>query len=500
MLEFSQWIGRQELPSKPWLIVGQGPTFARHSKVDLAGYSVLGFDQVARELRVDVAHALDVETIAPCADRVEKNCRWLLLPRRPEVNRKPGPPVEAYFGRMPVLRRMAAQNRLVWYNRATASPQAGDATQATTPPGALADIAELFAQIGVRRLRSLGLDGGHAHSQEFRELEVQALRNSPPTQRDVPPREIEAVFYAHGIDYAPLAEPMRIFLGVNEALRVPARVLEFSLRKHASEPVVVDYLLGVTLPKLRHWRQRFRSASALRRFAIPELCGYRGRALYLDARGLALADVAELWAIPFGRQRVLCAYRAAGHATVHGVGEECWAQPGRQASVMMLDCARLRWDIAEIARGLDEGRYSQQALLDELCLVHPDEVADTLPPEWCCPQDYEAGRSKLVQFTVQPTYPWKSGTNAANAWLDCYREAVAAGAVPAQEVVLGVASGHLQQELLAGFDGPDAQQIAGLCLDLPQRLKLLASHRAKKVFGHARRLAGQAMRGMRSKT
>jgi hypothetical protein len=497
MLEFAQWIARKELPAKPWLVVGQGPTFAQHRKTDLAGYSVLGLDQVARELRVDVAHVLDTETIASCADRVEKNCRWLLMPRRPEINRKPGAPLEAYFDRLPLLRRLAAQNRLVWYNRAAGSPPGATAKTTSAPGAAITDVAELLAQMGVRRLRSLGLDGGHAYSQEFRELEVQSLKSTPADQHDVAPRAIEAVFFAQGIDYAPLAEPLRVFLGATESLRVPARVLEFSIRKHASEPVVVDHLLGVKPPRPRQWRQRFRSASALRPFAIPEWCGYRGRALYLDATAQAFADVAQLWEIPFGPQKVLCGY----HAGLTEAHSDRRVRPGRQLGLMMLDCARLRWDLQEIVRGLDEGRYSQEQLLSDLCIVHPDEIADTLPADWNCLQQHEPGCSKLVRYTAAPSFPWKDDKNPlAQVWLESYREAVAAGAVPVQEVVLGVAGGHLAQGLLSAFGGADAEQVAALRLDLPQRLKLLASHRAKKVIGHARQLAGEAVRGLRSKS
>src|SRR5439155_14943967 len=117
--------------------------------------------------------------------------------------------------------------------------------------------------------------------------------------------------------------------------------------------------------------------------------------------------------------------------------------------VMLLDCARLHWDLAQIVRGLDEGRYSHAQLVSELCLVEPDEIADTLPGEWNCLEWHEPERSKLVQYAAPPLYPWKSHDHPlAGLWMNSYRAAVAAGAVPVREVTLGVAAGHLKQELL----------------------------------------------------
>ena len=167
---------------------------------------------------------------------------------------------------------------------------------------------------------------------------------------------------------------------------------------------------------------------------------------------------------------------------------------------MLLDCARLHWDLAQIVRGLDERRYSHAQLVNELCLVEPDEIADTLPGEWNCLEWHEADHSQLVHFAAPPHYPWKGHDHPlAGLWMNAYRAAVAAGAIPVQEVTLGVAAGHLKQELLTAFEGVDGPEIATLRLDLPQRLKLVASHRAKKVIGHAKRLAGDAVRRLRSK-
>ena len=47
----------------------------------------------------------------------------------------------------------------------------------------------------------------------------------------------------HGIDYRPLVEPLRIFVGTDESQVVAHRVLEYSIRKSASIPVEVTPML-----------------------------------------------------------------------------------------------------------------------------------------------------------------------------------------------------------------------------------------------------------------
>lgn len=80
-------------------------------------------------------------------------------------------------------------------------------------------------------------------------------------------------------------------------------VLEYSLRQHASEPLDIVWL-SVGEPPMDGWNTRGWSTpfSGLR-WAIPALCGFEGRAIYLDSDMIAMGDVAELWGqeIPEGK-------------------------------------------------------------------------------------------------------------------------------------------------------------------------------------------------------
>jgi hypothetical protein len=201
---------------------------------------------------------------------------------------------------------------------------------------------------------------------------------------------------------------------------------------------------GLPMPKAQ--KNHPRTGFSFCRFTIPQRCGHRGRALYLDADMLVFADIAELWRIPFGPQTLLCTWQ--------GEAPPAWrANPafrcGRHYAVMLLDCERLAWDVRDVVRGLDEDRYDYHQLLGEMCIVPPDAIDQRIPSEWNALEHYEAGRTKNLHYTVVPTQPWKCRSNPHGAIWDRYlQEAIAAGAVTRADLENGVRKGFLAADLL----------------------------------------------------
>ncbi len=241
-------------------------------------------------------------------------------------------------------------------------------------------------------------------------------------------------------------EPMHVFVGSDGSQDVATKVLEYSIKKHASGPVIVHPMTADAIPKPKDKESRPRTAFSFCRFTIPERMGFEGRALYVDADMLVLADVAPLWRIEFGDQKVLC--------TSQPEPPPAWRdhpsfQRGRQFSVMLLDCKRLPWRIDEIVRGLDQKHYTYAQLLFDLCLVEPHEIEERIPPEWNHLERFEPGRTNLVHYTVVKTQPWKHRANPHGGIWDQYlAQAVDAGAVTARDLELGVDQGHLHVDLL----------------------------------------------------
>jgi hypothetical protein len=232
---------------------------------------------------------------------------------------------------------------------------------------------------------------------------------------------------------------------------------------------------------------------------IPALCEHRGRALYLDADMLVFGDVAELLDMPFDGRTIL---------TPPMTATDRWrgrtdSNLGAKAAVMLLDCSRLTWDIDEIVAGLDEGRYSYEQLMADLCIVDPDEIGDDIAPEWNDLEHYEPGRTKLLHYTVVPTQPWKNDDNAlGDLWMSWYGEAVAGGAVPPAEVEELIDAGHVKPSLRAALrDAPSRRSVlTSASLDLitaRRRIELLEEQIASMKRSSSWRIGSRIVRAFR---
>lgn len=83
---------------------------------------------------------------------------------------------------------------------------------------------------------------------------------------------------------------MRVFIGVDSRQPLAYTALATSIMRRASGPVAITPLLIEQLPITRRGLTSF----TFTRYLVPWLCGFEGRALFLDADMLCLADVYEL--------------------------------------------------------------------------------------------------------------------------------------------------------------------------------------------------------------
>jgi hypothetical protein len=443
--QLTDWISTVRFPDRPWLVLGKGPTFSRRHEFDLGGYNLLSLNHVVNEVKVDVAHIIDVDVVEACAPALATNCDWLLMPRVPHVQSRPSlRPLEDFVEAIPPLRELDRAGRLVWYNAETGPAYPGSPVVEVKWFSSEAALG-LLAIMGARQVRSLGIDGGQTYSSAFDHLSSSTrLANGLPSF-DAQFIEIERIARTRAVDYQPLIEPVRVFVGTDDSQIVATRVLEHSLRAHTDALVRVSPMLDVHPPLPRKRENRPRTAFSFARFMIPQLAGYRGRAIYLDADMQVFGDILELWERPFDGHHVMCTSQDKPPGRWK---DSAWFHPGPQMSVMVLDCASLRWDIEEIVADLDAGRYSYADLLFRLCIVAPEHLDPTLPTAWNHLEHFEPGVTRLLHYTVVPTQPWKSAENPlGHLWMDAYREAVTTGAVPPAEVERALARGHVRQEL-----------------------------------------------------
>ena len=99
----------------------------------------------------------------------------------------------------------------------------------------------LLALAGASTVRSLGVDGGAAYSPAFDDLRDTTLLANGRQNFNLQFRGSAKTIMSTGVDYAPLdvESPIRVYVGSQEAQMLGVKVLEYSIRKHASMSVEV---------------------------------------------------------------------------------------------------------------------------------------------------------------------------------------------------------------------------------------------------------------------
>lgn len=186
---------------------------------------------------------------------------------------------------------------------------------------------------------------------------------------------------------------IRVFVGTpanNEDLESQA-VLEWSLRKHASEPVELTWMKASNVPAslwhgwlMRNWATPFSGF----RWSIPEACGFSGRAIYLDIDMILMDDIAKLWHHPIEQPAF------------------CVAKNPRTFCCTLWDCERAKHYLPPVKQLKAE--YGLYARLKNK--FPPGSVASFANGNWNCldGESYDSVRDpdiKILHCTSIPTQP-----------------------------------------------------------------------------------------------
>jgi hypothetical protein len=145
-------------------------------------------------------------------------------------------------------------------------------------------------------------------------------------------------------------EPIRIFVGCapNHDDAESQAVLEWSIRKHASRPVDITWMMlsrDQTSPFAGWHTAEWATPFSGFRWAVPKLCEFQGRAIYTDSDVIFMADVAEL-------------FDQAMHAGACVLGRH-----DARLCVSLWDCARARLWLPPIAH-MKRASHSESMLYD----------------------------------------------------------------------------------------------------------------------------------------
>jgi hypothetical protein len=180
-----------------------------------------------------------------------------------------------------------------------------------------------------------------------------------------------------------MTDPIRIVIGAGPDEKVPALVLESTIRENTEAELEIIH----TFDRDRPGGSAHGEATDFTyvRFWVPELCGQAGRAIYMDGNSLVFGDVAELWDLPMNGKLVL---------------------RNKTPAVLVIDCLRCFWDARAIARQVERGSMSATEAVLSLARTDPAKVGSTIQDEWVHADRYEDSRTKLLLFMDRRRRPW----------------------------------------------------------------------------------------------
>ncbi|MEP5764919.1 MAG: glycosyltransferase [Halieaceae bacterium] len=236
-------------------------------------------------------------------------------------------------------------------------------------------------------------------------------------------------------------------MGTDRSQLLAVKVLEHSIKRYTDLQVEVTPLLDLPILVPKDPRNRQRTGFSFARFAIPALCNYEGRAIYMDADMLVFKDIRSLWEIPFDTAKIIVQEEiSSDNQHVSKLGA-----PGKrkkQCAVMVLDCAALDWNVDDIVRGMDDDKYNYDELLHDICILKEDEINYGVPFYWNSLEKHDS-ETCLIHYTDMLTQPWASPHNDNDyLWFDEVRLMLKNGSIDMAELEREVSLGYFRPSLI----------------------------------------------------
>lgn len=180
---------------------------------------------------------------------------------------------------------------------------------------------------------------------------------------------------------APLAPAVRIFLGTEPAQYRAERIFVYALLQVRNPDRRYEIYRMTRLPGFDEtgWRTGFTNY----RFAIPDLAGRHGRALYNDVDQIYTADPAALFDQPMGEHGYL-------------------ALSPKETAVMLIDCQRMHrcWNM--------QGATTQRKKTLHALAAEIPGCWGLLDAVWHArDMEYRHGKSRLLHYTTLHLQPWR---------------------------------------------------------------------------------------------
>lgn len=437
MLDFFHWYDNTK-DDIPWLVLGKGPSFSKLNSFDVSGFHVMSLNHVVDALKVSAAHVLDLDVAIQCADSIANNANVLIMPWIPHVNNRPGKfTLQELIKNYKFLSDLNEQGRLVYYNHVP-SRRYGDSPLLDVRFFSSEGAIGLLAKAGVKKIRTLGIDGGDEYAGDFTHLASTTLLSNGRQTFNKQFSQFAKIIMNTNVDFSPLdiQTPIKVYVATTEAQMLSVNVLEYSIKKHASMSVEVIpmHLSDIEMPLPKDEKNWPRTPFSFQRFLIPQLQQYKGRAIYLDSDMQLFKDIKILWTSAFDGADIL---------TVKNFNE---SDRLPQFSVMLLNCERLNWNIKSIIEQLNNGDLNYEKLMYQMAIAKKPVAA--LHNSWNSLERYVEGETALLHYTDMNSQPWVSRNNPLGyLWCRDLLEAVGKNIISKEYVEAQIAAGYVRPSL-----------------------------------------------------
>ena len=186
---------------------------------------------------------------------------------------------------------------------------------------------------------------------------------------------------------------IKVFVGASISDDLDAEeVLYYTLRKNSSEPLEIIPLKPIG--NLAGFESGTATPFTNLRWAIPELCNFEGKAIYMDSDIMNFRDIAELWNTDMGGKAIL------------GTTSPVKRKTGPfEYSVALMDCYRMKQyvtPIEELKKTINLHQQMHRGLLGDTGLLDMRwNMMDSI--------SFNQGDAWNIHFTIIPTQPWKVG-------------------------------------------------------------------------------------------
>lgn len=154
---------------KPFLVIGKGKSFDKVWSLELNKFYTFGLNHVCEHLKCDIGHCIDLNVLSD--EFVQNSCN-VLMPWHPHIKfRVSKEDLNQWACRSPLLRECLDNGKLCYYNSSTYKGHCPFEKEVVKVKYFSGEVPfYLLGLCGVRRIYSVGVDGGTEYSSYFKSL------------------------------------------------------------------------------------------------------------------------------------------------------------------------------------------------------------------------------------------------------------------------------------------------------------------------------------------